>query len=497
VNIADLAVAIPAAILCVLMSAFVSGTEVALFSLRRVDREKLVDSTYAADRRIVRMLERPRRLIATVLLGNQAFDSLLAVVVLAVVLDLEPFDSPWALAGISLAIALPLVVLIAEVTAKTLAAKAPLAWARACAGPLALFALIVTPVRLVIQLASSLLLRPLGEAVRTRPVRDLSADEFRTLVDAGSAQGQLDPRERRLIHRVFEFSDKNVGQVMTPRDRIFALSYDLPMQRLTREVASRGFSRVPIYSKSVDNVRGILNAKDLVRTTAGQPVNRPLGELLHEPLFVPRTTPVKRLFLTFKQKKVHMAIVVSEYGKVLGIVTMDDLLAQIFGQLRDERAALQSSIPSGRRSVRTPAGTPVRPSGGEQTGPVFRYEGADASAPVGKVEGDGPTGDGVPLPKQRDTGRSGPVVRPDTGDSGPIARESSDLEGKRAETDRSGAVERPRDPMSTTRPDSASDVAPLLDPLPPPGLIPIHHVDELTPPAVDLDELERETGTKR
>ena len=83
------------------------------------------------------------------------------------------------------------------------------------------------------------------------------------------------------------------------------------------------------------------------------PHERPLGELLHEPLFVPRTTPVKRLFLTFKQKKVHMAIVVSEYGKVLGLVTMDDLLAQIFGVLRDERADLQASMPGPRRVGRT------------------------------------------------------------------------------------------------------------------------------------------------
>ncbi|MGN6110191.1 MAG: CBS domain-containing protein, partial [Kofleriaceae bacterium] len=197
----------------------------------------------------------------------------------------------------------------------------------------------------------------------TRPARDLSEQEFRSLVDAGTSQGQVDARERRLIHRVFEFSDKNVGQVMTPRDRIFALSYELPMQRLVKESAARGFSRVPIYQKSLDNIRGILNAKDLVRAASGQPVGRPLNELLHEPLFVPRTTPVKRLFLTFKQKKVHMAVVVSEYGKVLGLVTMDDLLAQIFGVLRDERADLQASIPpgaTGRPRVRTPAsGTPM------------------------------------------------------------------------------------------------------------------------------------------
>jgi putative hemolysin len=212
-------------------------------------------------------------------------------------------------------------------------------------------------VRWVVQGATAVILRPLGDAVRARPARDLSEEEFKNLIDAGSAQGQVDARERRLIHRVFEFNDKNVGQVMTPRERIFALAYDLPAQRLVREIATRGFSRVPIYQKSLDNVRGIVNAKDLVRAAAGQPLGRPLAELLHEPLFVPRTTPVKRLFLTFKQKKVHMAIVVSEYGKVLGLVTMDDLLAQIFGALRDERAELQNTIPPpmNKGRARTPA----------------------------------------------------------------------------------------------------------------------------------------------
>ncbi len=344
--LSQLSVAVPLAALCVLISGFCSGTEVALFSLRRVDREHLARSTSALDQRIIKLLERPRRLIATVLIGNETFNCLLAVLALIVVARLADDQQPWVLGLVALGVALPLVVLIAEVTSKTLAAKAPLMWARMAVYPLSAFAVIVTPFRLVVNFVSELLLRPLGDAARTRPARDLSEQEFKSLVDAGSAQGQVDARERRLIHRVFEFSDKNVGQVMTPRERIFALNYDLPQHRLVREIAARGFSRVPIYQKSLDNVRGIVNAKDLVRSVAGQLPAKPLVELLHEPLFVPRTTPVKRLFLTFKQKKVHMAVVVSEYGKVLGLVTMDDLLAQIFGVLRDERAALQQSVPN-------------------------------------------------------------------------------------------------------------------------------------------------------
>ena len=430
--LSQLTVAIPLATLCLLISGFCSGSEVALFSLRRVDREQLAHSDSSFDRRILKLLERPRRLIATVLIGNEAFNSFLAVLALIVVGHFTAARdmSLWAIGGIALGVSLPLIVMIAEVTSKTLAAKAPLSWARVCVYPLSGFAVVVTPLRLVVNLLAEVLLRPLGDAARTRPQRDLSEQEFKALVDAGSSQGQVDARERRLIHRVFEFSDKNVGQVMTPRDRIFALSYDLPMQRLAKEIATRGFSRVPIYQKSLDNVRGILNAKDLVNSATAQAPTRPLNELLHEPLFVPRTTPVKRLFLTFKQKKVHMAIVVSEYGKVLGLVTMDDLLAQIFGVIRDERAALQASNPNIRiPRARTPAGG-MQPM--IETGPVPK-----------EIE----TG---PVPKEE------MLARPDTGD-----------------------------------PAKGGNGNEVLDP----PVRPIHPTDEVTPPAVDIEDLR--AGEKR
>ncbi len=440
----DLAIAIPLAVACVLVSAFISGTEVALFSLRRVDREQLAKSTSATDRLIVRMLERPRRLIATVLIGNEACTALLAV--LALGFACQTCTSPIAAFGMALGITLPLIVLISEVTAKTLAAKAPLGWARACTGLLWLFTLAITPVRLVIGAITEVILRPLGEAARTRPARDLSEEEFRHLIDAGSAQGQVDARERRLIHRVFEFSDKNVGQVMTPRDRIFALSYDLPMQRLVRELAGRGFSRVPIYQKTLDNVRGIVNAKDLVRVAApGQALGKPLVQVLHEPLFVPRTTPVKRLFLTFKQKKVHMAIVVSEYGKVLGIVTMDDLLGQIFGVLRDERTEMQAA----RRPATPAPGVPTAGSGID-TGPIPRHDPLDESRPVPRDVID-------------------EVSRPITDPGARVF--ASDVE----------SVVRARSEPAD------------LEPTPPPTSIPI--VDDDAPASVDVDMLSAALGT--
>jgi CBS domain containing-hemolysin-like protein len=369
----DLVYAIPIAALLVVLCALFAGTEVAVFSLRRTDREQMARSGRGTDKSVLALLAQPRRLITAVLLGMEAVTGLLVILVLGLAAHAWPALAarPVLLVAIAVGITLVIAVLFGEVMPKTFALKWPIAWSRASAVPLAVFTFVVTPLRIAIQAASALLLKPLGDVAKSRPSRDLSEEEFRSLVDAGSSQGQIDARERRLIHRVFDFADKNVGQIMTPRERLFALAYDLPMARLGKEVAARGFSRVPIYQKSVDNIRGILNAKDLVRAAAGQVGGRTLGELLHEPLFVPRTTPVKRLFLTFKQKKVHMGIVVNEYGKVLGLVTMDDVLAQLFGALRDERDALQTEtkrdVPG--RGGRTPVpGVPVL----DGTGPVPR-----------------------------------------------------------------------------------------------------------------------------
>ncbi len=469
----DIELAIPIAVACVLVAALCASTEVALFSLRRTERDQLSRSPRAVDKLIVRILEKPRRLVATVVIGTEACVAGLVSVALATLLR---WWSPWPAAGIALAVALPIAVLVMEVTAKTLAARSPLGWARMFAPLLRAFAIAVAPVRWILGGIAAVLLRPLGDVARARPVKDLSEAEFKKLVDAGSAHGQVDARERRLIHRVFEFSDKNVGQVMTKRDRIYALSYDLPMQRIAREVAARGFSRVPIYQKSLDNIRGVINAKDLVRAAAGQTRIRPLAELLHEPLFVPRTTPVKRLFLTFKAKKVHMAVVVSEYGKVLGLVTMDDLLAQIFGVLRDERAALQDRASRPRTPPLGVAPTP-QPAGSSSPPP--------SEAPVAVPQSIGEST--APVPRLSESSdATGPTTMAALGDdgSGPTRADSE------------GAVLDP--PPRPVRHPTAETVAPIapIESTVPAGLrpsaehaIPIYQAEELTPPAIDPSEL--------
>ena len=343
---AELAGSIPYILLLAALvgaSAFFSGTEVAMFSLRRVDREQMLRSERRADQLVSRLLARPRRLIATILVGNEFVNVSVSVTAAAITHRLFFGASELGLTLIATALALPLLLFFGEITPKTVAFKTAPAWSRLASRPLHIFGYAIAPVRGLVKLIADLIVRPFGGATLQAVPKDLSEDEYKALVDAGSAEGEVDARERRLIHKVFEFGDKKVADVMIPRERVFALSYDLPVARLVEEIGARGYSRVPIYQKSFDNIRGVVYARDLVLPGVGLQPPGVLAELLHEPLFVPQTLPAERLFRIFKTKKKHLAIVVTEYGKVAGLVTMEDLLEELFGEIRDERELLKSA----------------------------------------------------------------------------------------------------------------------------------------------------------
>lgn len=373
------------------LSAFFSGTEVALFSLRRVDRETMQRSTRRSDRLVTALIAKPQRLIATVLIGNECVNVSVSTVMASLAPILFPGRSNLELALLATALALPALLFFGEITPKTIAMQISVGWARFASRPIWLFGILVTPLRWIVRAVASVILWPMGGLKPRGNAKDMSEAEFRTLVDAGSAEGHIDARERRMIHRVFEFGDKTVGQVMTGRNRIFALSYDLPMARLMREIAERGYSRVPIYQKSLDNVRGVLHAKDLVVQGTGLSRPRILTELLHEVIYVPRNLSIKRLFQTFKTRKVHMALVVDEYGKLVGLITMDDVLAQLFGDIRDERELQKQSKRGAVRPPTEPGNTVAAVVAGDpgraaEATPIPRTEPANGHSAAGEGE---------------------------------------------------------------------------------------------------------------
>ena len=230
-------------------SAFFSGSETALFSLSRGQRERLGKSERASDRRITRVLADPRKLLITLLLGNEliniTFSSLSALVMDRLAGDMHVV----AVTFVTAAVTVPLLLLFGEITPKSIAIRTPERWSWFTAPVLLAFSFVSTPIRWVVQMISAGIVKLLGgHSPSKAPPRVLTEEDLRALVDVGAGEGVLRAGERRIIHKVFEFGDRRVAEIMTPRETIFSLPFELPLARLAQEVAASGIlsrSRVP------------------------------------------------------------------------------------------------------------------------------------------------------------------------------------------------------------------------------------------------------------
>jgi CBS domain containing-hemolysin-like protein len=259
----------------------------------------------------------------------------------------------------------PLIIFFGELLPKTIGLKLAPRWARVVSSPTVLLTWALWIPRLVVSgVAGAVVFLLGGPGARQREAQPvLREQEFRTLVDMGSAEGEIAGTERRMIHSVFEFGDLTVGKVMTRAEKVFALPVEMPLARLVEAVSRQRYSRVPVYKGRRDNVIGILFAKDLVGYVRGDLRGRQVSELLHPPLFVPRRAKCDRLFREFQRRKTHLALVVDEYGKLAGLVTMEDLLQALFGDLADSfspaRVEREDESVSGRTEIAS--GPPGKP----------------------------------------------------------------------------------------------------------------------------------------
>lgn len=300
------------------VSALLAASETALFALARMQhtRAGLGD---AVARAVDSLLRRPLESLVVIIGFNEAvnvFAECLATTFLLIWLG--PLGG-W----ISVPVMFVLVLLAGDITPKTFALGSPGAIARLTARPLAAVALTFHPLaRLFVP----------EEAVPTMP---LSESEFKALLVASERLGQVAPAERELINKVFAFGSRRVSEIMTPRERIFALDLNTAADRIIAEVAHNHYSRVPVYRGDPNNIVGVLRAKELVARRLESTPPR-LERLIREPYFVPPGKPLGELFDEMRRVRLQLAFVVDEYGRLLGLVTLEDLLEELFGELRDE-----------------------------------------------------------------------------------------------------------------------------------------------------------------
>lgn len=327
-SIFTLALQIVLLILLMIASAFVSGSEVAYFSLTPTDIEELEHSRSRRASTAMKLLSRPEKLLSSILVTNNIIN--IALIILAAFISSRLFDlsnNPVLSFIIEVVVITFLLLLFCEVMPKVYASRNQLSFALTMAPTLALASRIVSP------LASALSFSSFFVKKRSRP-RNSSMDisDLSTALELTSSEIKDD---RELLKGVVRFGNISVSAVMCPRIDVTALDITRGFTSVMSEVIESGFSRIPVYSGSFDNVKGILFVKDLL-PHLGKPDTFRWQTLIRPPYMIPETKKISELLKEFQEKKIHMAIVVDEYGGTSGIVTLEDVLEEIVGDITDE-----------------------------------------------------------------------------------------------------------------------------------------------------------------
>ncbi len=327
------------------LSAYFAAARAALANVRKARLRQLADEGKAAAQVAERVAEDASRMLATTRLGAALSTFLLAALVVYLVVPTlsNALRSISWLAGIATGVALVLTAVVTALLALILGELVPESVAIQhservalwLARPLKVIAIMLAPaVRLVVAV-SNVLAGVLGAEPRAE-LPMVTEEEIKTLVDAGEEEGIIQEDEKEMIYSIFELGDTLVREVMVPRIDVVALEVGAPMVEALDRIMEAGHSRIPVYEETVDDIVGVLYAKDLLPALREGKTDEPIRSLLRPAYFVPETKKADELLPDLQQRRVHMAIVVDEYGGTAGLVTIEDLLEEIVGEIQDE-----------------------------------------------------------------------------------------------------------------------------------------------------------------
>jgi len=322
------------------LSGFFSSAETSLFSLSKIQLEQMRRDDHPSLGRIERLLSQPRRLIVTILIGNEFVNVAASVISAAIVIRLLGAEDKF----VNLFIMVPILLLVGEITPKTLAIRNNVAFAAFQSKYIALFANLISPLRWLVRHAADRVTTLIVGKERSR-ANIVTEDMVRTLAREAVGEGVLNPVEARYIDHIFEFGDKTVEDVMTPRSNVLFLPADMALGDMLQELRRTRRTKVPVYQENRNNILGILYARDLLGMEPDElsRLDENRRQLLRPPYFVPETKLASELFHTFRKRKLSLALVVDEYGGVTGLVSMEDLLECIFGDIPSASDAVSAT----------------------------------------------------------------------------------------------------------------------------------------------------------
>lgn len=315
--------------LLLILSALISGAEVAFFSLSQTDLSRASESKSSKEKAVVSLLERPKKLLATILVSNN-FINILIVLIFAYIGDFlfAEMTSDLLKFFIEVVLITFLILLFGEVLPKLYASRNSMKFAVIMVYPIKVLTSLLSFISLPLLSLNNIIENNLGKRKSSLSVEKLSQALGLTSNETTTKD------DHKILQGIVSFGNTETGQIMTPRIDIFALSKDESYENVVAKIVNEGFSRNPVYDENIDEIIGVLYAKDLLPYIDEK--NFGWQQLIREPYFVPENKKLDDLLKEFQEKKNHLAIVVDEYGGTCGIVTLEDVIEEIVGDISDE-----------------------------------------------------------------------------------------------------------------------------------------------------------------
>ncbi len=319
------------------LSAFFSGSEVALVSLDRIKVRHLVDKKRPGSDSLKKLKDNPQRMLITILIGNNLVN--IAAAAMATSLALELFDN-FAV-GIATGVMTLLILFFGEIIPKSIATTHNVSYALLIAKPIWWLSVILKPIIFMFELFFDQFASIFGAKKRKGIITE---DEIKSMLRFSSEQGVIKEVERKMIHRIFEFDDTDVTHVMTPKNDMVTLSVKSTVADAIAVMHRKKYSRLPIYEKRHDNIIGIVYFKDLLHYVTNKKLKTPISKVMNKPYVVPSTKKIGITLRQLQNRRENMAMVVDEHGTMLGLITIEDIVEELVGEIVDETESVDPDI---------------------------------------------------------------------------------------------------------------------------------------------------------
>jgi len=314
-------------VLCVLLSAFFSSSEVALISITRARVRTLDNENRVGSHALLALKESPEHLLTTILIGNTVVN--IAAAALATAIAIQQFGDIGV--GIATGFVTLVILVFGEIGPKIYASRAPDSFALAVAPVVLFLSKVFSPAIWLVERVSPKL--GIGRDTAEPAVTE---DEIKEWIDVGKEEGTIEPDEQDMLYSVLEFGDTTAREIMTPRVNVIVMQDTVTFEDAIRIFNETGFSRIPVFHGQIDNITGILNVKDVFSAMVSHRKDSTIREIMYDPMFVPETKKIDDLLKELRIHRVQMAIVIDEYSSFVGIVTVEDILEELVGDILDE-----------------------------------------------------------------------------------------------------------------------------------------------------------------